>query len=69
MKLPFAESYKIKMVESIRRSTREERNKEKSNFSKIFAFDADINLLSFCKQLQNPFLFGRNSFALLDSSK
>ena len=27
MKLPFAESYKIKVVEAIRRSTREERRK------------------------------------------
>ena len=28
MDIPFAESYKIKMVESIRKSTREEREKD-----------------------------------------
>ena len=50
MDLPFAESYRIKMVEAIRRSTREEREQwikeAKYNFSCLKSEHVFIDLLT-----------------------
>ncbi|PKP16693.1 MAG: tyrosine phenol-lyase, partial [Bacteroidetes bacterium HGW-Bacteroidetes-22] len=50
MELPFAESYKIKMVEPVRRSTREEREtwirEAKYNVFKLRADQVYIDLLT-----------------------